>query len=208
MAKNNSRNQGTGSFGGGGTGNFGGGGGRGFGGGGGGRGFGGGGNFGGGGRNPMGGRMMRYIIIGAIALIAAGYQYFQTGEFKVNRRGYNTHQRGNNPSQNNQRNDSRGNMSDARVLADLQDSKLIYTKHAKCRMDCRTISEAEVRKILQTGKVNERKSKPNDSPCPTYAIEGDTNDGQNVRIVFADCANVTKVITTIDLDKKYQCYCE
>lgn len=94
------------------------------------------------------------------------------------------------------------------VNALLTDQKLVYTKHAKCRMDCRNIDTSEVLYILQNGKTNWQKSNENDSPCPSYALEGNTEDGQHVRIVFADCDDATKVITTIDLENEYDCYCE
>lgn len=90
----------------------------------------------------------------------------------------------------------------------LTDHELVYTKHATCRMDCRDIDKSEVLHILQNGKTNWQKSNENDKPCPSYALEGNTEDGQHVRIVFADCNNATKVITTIDLENKYDCYCE
>lgn len=97
---------------------------------------------------------------------------------------------------------------EARILDNMQDHRLIYTKHAKCRMNCRTISKAEVNDILDEGHINWRKSKPDDlRGCPTYAVEGETDDGQEVRIVFAACDDVTKVITTIDLDNEYKCHC-
>lgn len=87
----------------------------------------------------------------------------------------------------------------------LTDEPLVYTYHAKERMDCRQISKKEVQDILRNGKVNWRKSKEADKPCPTYALEGKTKDGQTVRIVFADCNNATKVVTAIDLKNKYSC---
>lgn len=93
------------------------------------------------------------------------------------------------------------------VHSNLLDEELVYTKHAKCRMDCRKISKSEVEDVLRNGKVNWRKSKKEDKPCPSYALEGNTKDGQTVRIVFADCNNATKVITAIDLKNKYDCYC-
>ncbi len=94
------------------------------------------------------------------------------------------------------------------ILADLQSKRLIYTKHARCRMDCRYIDEGEVKDILKNGRINQRKSKPEDYPCASYAVEGRTRDNQEVRIVFANCKDVTKVITTIDLGKKYNCDCK
>ncbi len=84
---------------------------------------------------------------------------------------------------------------------------LEYTKHAKCRMKCRQISEAEVEDVMKNGKINYRKSDLNDQPCPAYALEGYTKDNQRVRIVFAQCDNVTKVVTCIDLDNEYECDC-
>lgn len=86
---------------------------------------------------------------------------------------------------------------------------LIYTKHARCRMDCRHFTEKEVREILSNGKINVQKSRPNDTPCPTVAMEGTTSDGQSARMIFASCnANEVKVVTCIDLDKDYTCHCD
>ncbi len=90
----------------------------------------------------------------------------------------------------------------------LQSQELVYTKHAQCRMQCRSISESEVKEILIKGEVNYEKSQVHDKPCPSYALEGLTTDGQNVRIVFAECDSVTKVITAIDLElEKDTCSC-
>ncbi|HQW17816.1 MAG TPA: DUF4258 domain-containing protein [Bacteroidia bacterium] len=85
---------------------------------------------------------------------------------------------------------------------------LEYTAHAKCRMQCRQISEVEVAEILRSGTINYKKSNLNDKPCPTYAIEGNTNDGQKVRIVFAACKTNTRVVTTIDIGKEHECDCK
>lgn len=86
-------------------------------------------------------------------------------------------------------------------------SCLEYTAHAKCRMQCRKISQAEVEEIMKEGKINYAKSDVNDLPCPTYALEGITNDNQRVRIVFAQCDYKTKVITSIDLNTDWECHC-
>lgn len=84
---------------------------------------------------------------------------------------------------------------------------LIYSKHARCRMDCRQIDESEVKEILQKGRVNYAKSEPAGRPDPKYALEGTTRDGQNVRIVFAASKRGTVVVTVIDLDREWQCDC-
>ena len=88
-------------------------------------------------------------------------------------------------------------------------TKLIFTHHAQCRMDCRHITEADIREVLREGHINEAKSQQNESPCPTYAIEDDRNsDGVRLRIVFAKCDDITKVVTCIDRDHEYECECK
>ncbi len=90
-------------------------------------------------------------------------------------------------------------------LEELGWQKLEYSKHAACRMECRHISEAEIIELLGKkeihgkGKVNYDKSDVHDMPWPTYAIEGITTTGKNLRIVIADCDTISKVVTTIDL---------
>lgn len=86
--------------------------------------------------------------------------------------------------------------------------KLIFTKHARCRMGCRHIDEAEVRDILLNGRINDRKSDPAARPDPKYALEGKTKDGQEVRIIFAPTDRGMVVITVIDLDTEWPCDCK
>lgn len=86
-------------------------------------------------------------------------------------------------------------------------SYIEYTEHAKCRMQCRKISQAEVEEIMKEGKINYTKSDVEEKPCPVYALEGVTNDNQRVRIVFAQCDFKTKVVTAIDLETEWECYC-
>jgi hypothetical protein len=87
-------------------------------------------------------------------------------------------------------------------------SKIIYTKHARCRMACRHIDETEVQEILIKGRINHEKSDPASRPDSKYALEGITDDGQEVRIVFAAAANGMVVITVIDLQKEWSCNCK
>lgn len=91
------------------------------------------------------------------------------------------------------------------VLEKMRHQQIVYTKHAKCRMDCRHITEAEINEILEKGTINNRKSEPNAQPCPTYAVEGYTHQRQQVRIVFANCPSTTKVITAIDIGEDHPC---
>ncbi len=94
------------------------------------------------------------------------------------------------------------------LLAELAAKPLVLTRHGRCRMDCRTIDLDEVRAILREGRLNRRKSEPEDRPCPAWAVEGRTDDGQQVRIVYSGCSGETRVITAIDLQNEYACACD
>jgi hypothetical protein len=86
-------------------------------------------------------------------------------------------------------------------------SYLEYSRHARCRMECRHISQEEVEDIMQNGKINYRKSELQTARCPRYALEGITKDNQRVRIIFAQCNKKTEVVTVIDLEKEWSCQC-
>ena len=87
-------------------------------------------------------------------------------------------------------------------------SHLIFTKHAKCRMDCRHIDETEIKEILETGTINYGKSEPYGKPDPKYALEGTTRENQRLRIIFAPTNRGMVVITCIDLEKDWYCNCQ
>ena len=84
----------------------------------------------------------------------------------------------------------------------------IYTKHAKCRMDCRFLNSAEVEDVILNGTINSRKSNSGAKPCPVIAKEKRTVDKQNARVVYAHCPDKVKIITVIDLGKKHNCNCK
>src|SRR5678815_2179539 len=86
-------------------------------------------------------------------------------------------------------------------------SYLQYSNHAKCRMQCRHITQSEVEEAMRDGKINYRKSDVQNTRCPRYAVEDNTKDGQHVRIVFAQCENYTEVVTVIELDTEWTCDC-
>ena len=87
-------------------------------------------------------------------------------------------------------------------------ANLIYSKHARCRMNCRHIDESEVKEILEAGKVNYAKVEDN-ARGKTFPLEGITHDKQHVRIVFApkDDGSIV-VVTCIDLDTDWSCDCK
>ncbi len=89
---------------------------------------------------------------------------------------------------------------------DRSERNISYSKHARCRMDCRHIDETEVKDILENGVINYSKVEE-DEQGVTIPLEGVTKDGQKVRIVFAPKQNKTVVVTAIDLNKDWPCDC-
>ncbi len=80
-------------------------------------------------------------------------------------------------------------------------------------MDCRHITEKEVREILENGEIDYRKSEPDGRPDPKYALEGYTKEGQHLRIIFAVPSPNSReegsliVVTCIELGAEWQCDC-
>ena len=87
-------------------------------------------------------------------------------------------------------------------------SHLIFTKHAKCRMDCRHIDRSEVKEVIEKGKLNNQKSGRSRKNDQTYALEGWTADNQHVRIIVTPEKNGLLVITVIDLGNDWACNCD
>ena len=90
---------------------------------------------------------------------------------------------------------------------DRNTTNLVFSKHAKCRMDCRHIDESEVREILKSGEINYKKIQ-SDKRGKTYPVEGYTHDKQHVRIVFAPKDDGLVVVTVIDLGTEWTCDCK
>ena len=74
-------------------------------------------------------------------------------------------------------------------------------------MDCRFISKEDIREIMQKGIINFNKSDRNDKPCPTFALQGETEDGEKLRVIFAQCDDETKVVTCYNLNEDFECHC-
>ena len=87
-------------------------------------------------------------------------------------------------------------------------ARIEYSKHARCRMKCRNISESELQQVLSQGRVNYTKSELDNQRCPRFALEGRSSDGQDIRVIFAQCKNETAVVTVIDLRNEWRCNCE
>jgi hypothetical protein len=86
-------------------------------------------------------------------------------------------------------------------------SELFFTKHARCRMKCRNITQQEIKDILANGEINYNKSDLDDPNGVTYALEGMTRDRQKVRVIFAPKKEHMSVVTVIDLNEDHSCNC-
>lgn len=81
-----------------------------------------------------------------------------------------------------------------------------FTKHARCRMKCRHITQEEVKEIVRKAEVNYKKSDLDAVQGPKYALEGYTSrDNQHVRIIVAPKQRHLTIVTVIDLDEDWEC---
>lgn len=86
------------------------------------------------------------------------------------------------------------------------EAEYYFTKHARCRMDCRHITQKEVKEIVRKAEVNYNKSELDAPKGPTYALEGYTSkDKQHVRIIVAPKQKHLSIVTVIDLDEDWEC---
>ena len=111
---------------------------------------------------------------------------------------------------NNNRRDSKSSKSSAkqdRVEFNRKLDKIIYSRHGRCRMDCRNIDEYEIKEIRDKGKINWEKSDPDAERDPRFALEGITRDNQLVRVVFAQTKDALVLVTCIDLKTDWTCHC-
>jgi hypothetical protein len=86
---------------------------------------------------------------------------------------------------------------------------LAYSRHARCRMDCRDISEDLVEQVYREGSLNCGKSDPAGAKDgnPRYALEMEDGSRGRVRIIVGDDHNEHVIITVIRLDEKDNCSC-
>jgi hypothetical protein len=85
-------------------------------------------------------------------------------------------------------------------------AEYFFTKHARCRMDCRHITQREVKEIVRKAEVNYAKSELDAPRGPKYALEGYTSkEKQHIRIIAAPKQKHLTIVTVIDLDEEWAC---
>lgn len=94
-----------------------------------------------------------------------------------------------------------------REAFDRQPEVLRYTGDARCRMECRRISEAEVAEVMKRGVINFSRSNRRGQPCPTFALQGRTGKGAYLRVHFLQCPEATTVLNCYNLERPADCDC-
>jgi hypothetical protein len=84
---------------------------------------------------------------------------------------------------------------------------IVLTKHARCRMACRDISEQEIKEIINNGTIDVERSDPEAERGAEYALEGYSHERQHLRVIVSPHDNKLVVISCIDLDKEWKCDC-
>ena len=85
-------------------------------------------------------------------------------------------------------------------------ANISFSRHARCRMECRRIDETEVREVLAEGSINASRIEESEKGL-SVPLEGVTHDRQHVRIVVAPKQNSLVLVTVIDLDTDWPCEC-
>jgi len=60
--------------------------------------------------------------------------------------------------------------------------------------------------MLAWGVINQRKSDLGELPCPKVVVDAKVGQ-RNAQGVFGACRDATKVVTVIDKDVDWECYC-
>lgn len=101
----------------------------------------------------------------------------------------------------------RWNEPKQREAFDRHPAAVVYGKDALCYMDCRRISREEIAGIIDHGSINFNKSNRRAVPCPIFALQGLTQSGKNIRVIFAQCPAETKVIACYNFGEEPDCRC-
>jgi hypothetical protein len=88
-----------------------------------------------------------------------------------------------------------------------RDLDLVLTKHARCRMACRDISQQEIKEIINEGTIDIERSDPDAERGAEYVLEGYSHEKQHLRVIVSPHDNKLVVISCIDLDKEWKCDC-
>lgn len=83
---------------------------------------------------------------------------------------------------------------------------LWFYAYAECRMQCLSLSKADIQALMQTSIMNMNRSSRRLQPCPIYAMQGRVQ-GRYLRVLFEQCRNGTYVVNCYDLERDTACDC-
>lgn len=137
-----------------------------------------------------------YLLIVVLFIVALFVRQCREGS---------TTEKSSRPSSGTYHSTQRDSSSVADVFRDVE-ATYFFTKHARCRMECRHITQKEVKEIVQQANINFAKSEPDAPRGAKYALEGYTSkDQQHVRIIVAPKERHLTIVTVIDLDEDWKC---
>ncbi|MDH4089708.1 MAG: DUF4258 domain-containing protein [Cyclobacteriaceae bacterium] len=144
-------------------------------------------------------KLIPYIILAVLFVIALGIRQYRSEE--VSETG--------SPATNNTAPSTKKATESRRSNLDIfrdPEAEYFFTKHARCRMACRNITQKEVKEIVRKADVNYNKSDLDAAQGPKYAVEGYTaRDRQHIRVIVAPKQRHLSIVTVIDLDKDWEC---
>lgn len=144
-------------------------------------------------------KLIPYLLLAVLFVIALGVRQCRNSEELEND---NSSATTSTPKAKKSTEDNRSNLD---VFRD-PESKYFFTKHARCRMECRKITQKEVKEIVRKADVNYNKSELDAAQGPKYAVEGYTSkDRQHLRVIVAPKQRHLSIVTVIDLDKDWEC---
>ena len=76
---------------------------------------------------------------------------------------------------------------------------MVYTRHARCRMDCRHITSKEIQEILDDGHINYTKSEPDGQPDPNGPWKDSLRSNQHLRIIIAPESDKLVLLPVLNL---------
>ena len=86
-------------------------------------------------------------------------------------------------------------------------SHIEYSKDAECKMSCRHISKQDISDVIRRGVIIFNRTNLRIRACPVFTVQGFTDSGENIRIIFQQCQGITKVVTCYDIKKDFNCDC-
>ncbi len=144
-------------------------------------------------------KLIPYLLLAVLFVVAFGIRQYQSAR---------ENEQDNIPAGNTQPR-TKGSTDDRRGSLDVfrdPDAEYYFTKHARCRMECRRITQKEIREIVRQAEVNYSKSDLDAAQGPRYAVEGYTSaDRQHIRVIVAPKQRHLSIVTVIDLDKDWEC---